>query len=113
VAALRIEQEHLTVELSFWEKLGALSRGVSCPLSAITSVTRVDHARSQVRGLRAPGTGLPGVIALGSFRGRRWVDFAAAYRHDPGYVIESEGDRFRRLVVSSPPVAALDELVPS
>ena len=33
----------------------------------------------ELSGLRAPGTGLPGVIALGTWRGRGQKDFAALF----------------------------------
>lgn len=112
MAVVDVRNDHLTVSLSGWEKVGALRRSdVSVPLSSISSVTKLTNARNGIRGMRAPGTGLPGVIALGSWRTRKTVDFVAVSRNEPGYSIELEGERFDRVVVSSPMVAELDTLI--
>lgn len=113
MAELRITGNELHVQLSRWERVGALSGDVTVPISSITDVEHVDSARSAIRGLRAPGTGLPGVVALGHWRGRGRHDFVAAYRNEPGYVVRLDGQRFDRLIVSSPPVPSLDALVGS
>ncbi len=112
MAHLKIDDRQLTVELSGWEKAGAIRwSDVSVPLSAVTSVKRLDNARDGIRGMRAPGTGLPGVIALGSWRTRRTVDFVAVTRNEPGYLIDLEGEHFDRLVVSTSPIPELDSLI--
>ena len=107
MAVLSIDGGELNVELSGWEKIGS---DVSVPLSAVVSVERLGNARDGIRGIRAPGTGLPGVIALGSWRKRGIVDFVAVSRNEAGYVVELEGEHFDRLVISSPPIPELDAL---
>jgi hypothetical protein len=62
-----------------------------------------------LRGIRAPGTGLPGVIALGTWRYRGGKDFAALYRGGPALVIELDGAEYRRLLVSAHDAVALRE----
>lgn len=112
MATLSVDGDQLQVELSGWEKIGALRRSdVSVPMSAVVSVQRLDNARRGIRGIRAPGTGWPGVIALGSWRKRGIVDFVAVSRNEPGYVIELECQHFDRLVISSPPIPQLDALI--
>ena len=112
MAALSVDGGQLNVELSGWERVGALRRSdVSVPMTAVVSVRRLDNARKGIRGWRAPGTGLPGVIALGSWRKRDFVDFVAVTGSKPGYVIELRGEHFDRLVISSPPIPELDELI--
>lgn len=112
MAQLRVIDDHLTVSLSRWERVGALRRSdVTVPLSAVVSVDRLDNARDAIRGIRSPGTGLPGVIALGTWRTRRTVDFVAVTRNEPGYAIGLDGQRFDRLVISSPPIPELDGLM--
>lgn len=102
MARLDVRDGHLRVELSRWESVGALSRSFAVPLSSIVSVTRVPEAGREIGGLRAPGTGVPGVVALGRWRRRGGrVDFVATRRRDPGYVVELTGERFDRLVISS------------
>ncbi len=111
MAQLSVDDQLLHIGLSGWEKAGAMSADFSVPLGSIVSVEPLANARSAIRGVRFPGTGLPGVVALG--RWRKWgnVDFVAVYRNDPGYLIELTGDRFDRIIVSSDPVSGLDQLI--
>ena len=110
VAELVIHGDRLRVVLSRWEKIGALSGDLSFPVGAISSVQRVGDVRSQRRGIRLPGTDVPGRLALGRWRSRVGIDFVAATRHEAGYVIVLDGERFDRLLVSSVHVTELDAL---
>jgi hypothetical protein len=58
--------------------------------------------------MRAPGTGWPGVIALGTRRGSFGKDFAAVSRDRPAVVLELDDAEFSRLVlcVADPDAAA-------
>lgn len=96
------------LELTTLEKIGAIHTDIDIPTTAIEAVRHVPNARAEVRGLRAPGTGLPGIIALGQWRTRRTKSFVAAYRDEPGYVIDLTGHRFDRIIVSTAPTPALD-----
>jgi len=108
---LGVENGQVTLELSSWEKVGSLRRSdLVTSAAAIVSVQRLENARDGIRGIRAPGTGLPGTIALGTWRTRRTKDFVAVYRNDPGYLIVLTGAEFDRIVVSSPVVPELEEL---
>ncbi len=112
MASLVIENDRLIVKLSAWEKLGALRKDdVSVALSNIVSVERVDDARDGIRGLRSPGTGVPGVVALGTWRTRHTVDFVATSRKASGYLVELQDERFDRLVIASEPLPELDHLI--
>lgn len=112
MAELSVVNQNLVLELSSWEKAGAIRRSdVAVPLGAIASVQRLSNARQGIRGLRAPGTGWPGTIALGTWRTRRTKDFVAVYRNDPGYLIALDGEQFDRIVVSSPEIPELEALV--
>ena len=109
MANLIVSDENLEVELSPLERLGALRRApLRFPLANVRSVERVDGGMSAVRGWRMPGTGLPGVIALGTWRTRNTVDFVAVARNAASYVVELEGQKFDRLIVSCPANAAVD-----
>ena len=74
--------------------------GPKNPLAAVSSARVVRPARDAIRGIRAPGAGWPGVIALGHWRARGRHDFVAVYGHHAGVVVELAGQRFDRLVVS-------------
>ena len=112
MAELSVESGTLNVKLSGWEKIGALRRtDVSVPMTSVASVKRLENARDGIRGMRAPGTGWPGRIALGSWRTWRTVDFVAVTRNEAGYLIELRDEPFNRLVVSSAPIPELDALI--
>ena len=82
------------------ESLGALHRPVRVPLESVVSVEPSESLRSRLRGLRAPGTGIPGVVALGTWRYSGGKDFAAVYR-GRGVVVELSGAPWQRLLVST------------
>jgi hypothetical protein len=101
MAALIVQGDDLVVRLSPLEKLGAFRGDVRVPLGAVGDLRAIDDLWPELRGVRAPGTGLPGVIALGTRRGGGIVDFAAVYGHRPGVVIDlKHATPFSRLVVS-------------
>jgi hypothetical protein len=101
MAELQIRGDHLVLELSMSEWVFGLVGGdISVPLSAVSAVRVVRPARDGIRGIRAPGTGWPGVIALGHWRARGVHDFVAVYGNHAGVVVELTGQRFDRLVVS-------------
>lgn len=109
MATLHVDGNELVLQLSGLERLGALHGGVRVPRSSVRSVSSSDQPWETVRGIRAPGTGVPRLIMLGTTRGRGWKDFNAVYRRRPVVVVDLEGQKFARLVVSSddaPAVAA-------
>jgi len=101
MAIVDVEGEELVVRLGSWEKVGAVRGDLRIPVASAQAARLVDNARKEVRGMRAPGTGWPGSILLGTFRSKGWKDFAATYRDDPGFVLDLEGQPFRRLIVSA------------
>jgi hypothetical protein len=101
VAQLLIEGTQLRVRLSLPEKLGALRGDISIPLMTITGVRVSDEPWSELRGVRAPGTGIPRLVSLCTRRGKSIRDFAAVYGHaGQAVVIEASGAQFDRLVIS-------------
>jgi|SRR5699024_4624876 len=99
MARFVIETDSLVVRLNPLEALGALHRSVRVPLTSVVSVEPNDHLWSTLSGLRAPGTGLPGVIALGTWRYRGGKDFVAVYQ-GRGVSVELSGSEWQRLLVS-------------
>lgn len=106
MASIAIDGDALHLRLSWLEKLGALHGDVVVPRSCVRSARTSEAPMREVRGLRAPGTAIPFVIGLGTFRTFAWKDFVAV-TSKPGLVIELDGAPFRRLVVSTPDAAAL------
>ncbi len=95
VAGGRVE-----VVLSQKERLAALRGDVSAALDEIAAVRVSPHPFGELRGIRAPGTGVPGVIAIGTWRHRGGKDFVAIYRRRPAVVVElAAGSEFERFIV--------------
>ena len=101
MAMLRREGDELVVLLNDLEKVGALHGSVRVPASAVRMVRMTEQPFRELRGIRAPGTGLPGVTALGTWRYRGGKDFAALYRGGPAVIVELNGAEFNRLLVSA------------
>ena len=96
---LKIGNE-LVLELSFWEKMGALHLSPRTSLDSIESIEFVDQlwGSSTLRGIRAPGTALPYVLLLGTLRGRNYRDFVAMKGRGEGVVITLKSGPFARWI---------------
>jgi len=100
MADLVTDADSVTVTLSAAERVEALHRDVSVPRSAIVAVRAVPDGMAEVHGLRVPGTGLPGVIMVGTWRSSRGTTFAVCHGRRPAVVIDLTGQAFDRLVVT-------------
>ncbi len=100
MARLNVEGEELVLDLSGLEKAEGFHGNIRVPLSSVRDVRYVDDPWPELRGIRAPGTGVPGVIAVGTRRGSGIKDFAAVHGQGPAVVVELEGADFDRLVVT-------------
>ncbi len=101
MAGITFDPPDLVVALGTAERVGALrTRDVRVPLASVTSVRATDDPWAELRGIRAPGTGVPGVISLCTRVGQGFRDFAAVYGRGPAVVIETDGADFDRLVIS-------------
>lgn len=107
VATFEIEGSELRLRLSFVEKLEGVHGDIRVPLTAVSSVRSVPTAWPELRGIRAPGTGLPGVIAVGTRRGKFGRDFVVVHGQGPAVVVELNGDRYGRLVATVPDADAV------
>lgn len=106
MASLDVDGDELVLRLSGLEKVGSLHGDVAVPASSVRAVTSSDQPWKALRGIRAPGTGCPGLIMLGTTRGRGWKDFNAVYRRRPVVIVDLQGQEFARLVVSTDDAAA-------
>ncbi len=86
--------------LSRVERLEGFRGDITAPADSVTAVRASDDLWSELRGVRAPGTGIPGVIAVCTCRGTFGKDFAAVHGRGPGVVVEFDDEPFRRWVVS-------------
>jgi hypothetical protein len=102
VAELTVDGTDLVLHLHGVEKAEGVHGDIRVPLSAVTAVRVVDSAWDGVlRGVRAPGTGVPNVIAVGTRRGGFGKDFAAVHGKGPAIVVELEGAEYGRLVLTA------------
>jgi hypothetical protein len=112
MAQLIIDDGELMLALSRRERFGALHGDIRVPLDAVAEVAVTDAPFGELRGMRAPGTGIPRVIALGTWRALRGEKgFAAVYRGTPGVVVRLSGTEFSWLCVSADaPQAVVDRI---
>ena len=100
MARLSVEGSDLLLRLSPLEKLEGFRGDVRLPASNVSAVRSVGDAWPELRGIRSPGTGIPGVIAVGTRRGSGIKDFAVVHGKRPAVVVELDGGEFDRLVVT-------------
>jgi hypothetical protein len=98
---LKISGDRLTYELSALEKVGALASSPSADIANLNSVTREENPWSTrvLRGIRAPGTGFPYVIMLGTMWHRKGRDFCVVYKKRPVLILEFKNEKFKRWVI--------------
>ena len=100
---LEIEGDDLVVHLSALERLAAFRlTDARFSLTSVLDAVAEPDVWGALRGIRAPGTGLPGVIAYGTRRHRGGRDLALVTGgHRPGLRVDfAEGAPFSRLVLS-------------
>jgi hypothetical protein len=104
MADVGVAGDELVIRLSGRDRVLAFHRhDVRIPLASIRRAVAVDHAKSAVPHIRAPGTGIPGALALGTFyawRGRGPKTFALVYGNKPGVVIDVDGGNYGRIVLT-------------
>ena len=98
---LEIEGDRLTYKLSWLECLGAFGRS---PRAAVSNLREISFdskpwTMKVLRGIRAPGTGFPYVIMLGTMRHRKGKDFCLIYKKNPVILIEFKNEKFARWVI--------------
>jgi len=99
---IRIDQNELTIIPQGWSKLWTLRRKLSLPLSAVRSVQRAPDAIGYgwFKGIRFPGTHLPGVIVAGRFyHGGGWEFWDVRGSGRQAIEIALEDARYQRVVV--------------
>ena len=92
----------LILKLSFWEKIGGLHKDLVVPKENLIKKTVHQNPWSKevLRGVRAPGTGIPYVVLLGTMRFKGGKDFIAIYKRRPVSVYEFKSGEFKRWIVS-------------
>jgi hypothetical protein len=94
--------EFLTLELSILEKVGALHGDIRVAKTNLVKVEIEENPwqSTVLRGIRAPGTGIPFVILLGTMRVKRRKDFTAIYRRGAVDIYTFKDSDFERWIIS-------------
>lgn len=108
MATIEITQGTLHLRFTRFEKVLGLVRNQDVPLSSVTSARVEASGLVAVRGLRAPGLGLPGLRMVGTWRGRGRT-LVSVRRGEPAVVVELTGHRYDRLVIGTPDAAEVVE----
>ena len=108
MARLHADSGSLTLALTRAEKLQALHSDITVALDHVVSIEPVADLWSHLRGIRAPGTGIPRRILLGTTRYQGGRDFCIARYNTAGIVVTLCDEQFTRLLVSA---ASLDAAV--
>jgi len=108
VARLMIDQRRVTVRLSALEKLEALHLDVKIPRTAVMAAREVPDGLAELRGTIAGigwrgvgiGTGLPGVMMVGTIRDGYGLTFAVCRGRGPAVVLDLSGHHYDRIIVT-------------
>jgi hypothetical protein len=100
MAHLVITGETLQLKLSVWEILGAFHSSPTADLSQVESLEVEENpwVREVLKGTRAPGTGIPFVVMLGTMRYLKGKYFVAIYRKRPAAIITFTTGEFKRWI---------------
>ena len=92
----------LELSLTKREKLASLHGNLIANKSDLTSRKVVENPwRSRLlKGVRAPGTGIPFYLLLGTMRYKDGKDFTIIYRNKPVEVFEFKGGPYKRWIIS-------------
>lgn len=95
------EGDQIRYDLSWIENFGAFGLDPKANISNLQSVKLRAHpwTAEVLRGIRAPGTGFPFLIMLGTMRYRRGKDFCVVYRRWPVLVLEFQGEKYNRWII--------------
>jgi hypothetical protein len=108
VARLLIDQRRVTVCLSALEKLEARHLNVTVPRIAVMAAREVPDGLAELRRITLAtgwhgvgiGTGLPGVLMVGTIRDGYGLTFAVCRGRGPAVVLDLAGQRYDRIVMT-------------
>jgi len=107
MATVQLDPTTVTVRFTRTEKLAGLLRDVEFPREAVRSVEVVPDPLADVRGLRAPGLGIPGVRKVGTWRRPGERTLVCVRRGQPAVRIRLHGARYDTVLVGTDDAAAL------
>lgn len=100
MAELLWSASEVSLVMSARERFFSLHSNITVPRASVWHVDEVPDLWVHLRGMRAPGTGFPSVIMLGTTRFIGGKDFCAVYGHRPGVIVHLRNEPFSRLLVT-------------
>jgi hypothetical protein len=95
-----IENNKLNLDVEGLDKLWSLKSHMEIPLNHVTGARADTEAiREWWRGIKLPGTNVPGVIKAGTFYEKGQRIFWDIHQPDNGIVIELADDQYKELVI--------------
>ncbi len=107
MAELQLTPTTLTVRFPRREKIAGLVRDLAVPLDAVRDAEVVADPLTAVRGLRAPGLGLPGVRKIGTWRRPGERTLVSVRRNQPAVRVRLTGERYDALLIGADDAAPL------
>ena len=104
MAKLEVKDEYVLLNLSKLEALGACHRSLQMPITELLTVEFVENpwTSKTLRGVRAPGTGIPYIIMLGTLRNLKgWKAFCAIYKRKPVAVLHWKSGQFNQWIITA------------
>ena len=103
MARLVVQDGNVICQLSIGEKIFGFH---GSPQASITDVVRIERISnfwkySGWRGVRAPGTGIPGIVGLGTWRKLGAKTFCAIYKKEGGFRVTLKNSEFESWLVST------------
>ena len=104
MAKLELKDEYVLLKLSKLEALGACHRSLQMPITDLLKVEFVENpwTSQTMRGMRAPGTGIPYIIMLGTLRNLKgWKAFCAIYKRKSVAVLTWKSGQFNQWIITA------------
>lgn len=99
MAKVRVDGRNLVVEPQGWHKVWALKSRVVVPANRVREVVIDPDLARKPRGIRFPGTYIPGVITAGTYIHEGDRIFWDVRDPEKAVVIDLSGEKYARLVV--------------
>lgn len=102
LAELIRDDDSLTLKLTGGEKAEGVHGNIRIPVTSVRRVEILDDVIHAVHGLRAPGTGIPGMVAVGTFRSASETIFAVVHHQNKrGVKVSLVNAHFDALIIGS------------
>lgn len=111
MATVTVENGNLVVSVGWFEAIQALQGSFAIPLHNVRGATDDPNYIRAGLGFRSPGTGLPGVIARGTFRKIGEKVLSLWGRNQGIVVVELQDSKWDRLVIGCENAKGLANLI--